>query len=380
MRSARLFGLIYLGEYILHTAHELKTSRKAFKRLKHFFGEKRDDPEAKFPELNALVAEVRNTNGQEAIVLKDIWLVDGVEVRSVGRPTGDDVEHVARGGAIEFSTRTGGGGRGTTYDLLIVDECQHLAEEDLAAIRPVISSGALGNSQVIYLGTPPDPDKGSPKASARHGPGSAATPAPSRRRAWIEYGAPDGPRPDLDDIGLLFACNPALDIRHGNGAHGLDFETVDGERVDLDPDDYARERLGWWGNPEAKSHRGVIDMDQWRSLTVAGDDLPTRGLIVVDVAPDLSHTTVAIATDGPDGKPLGLVDRHEGTGWVIKVDDDGRARGRLPQARQGPRQGPRARADPDSAHVRGRAHQGEDPVQEVDAERRRRQPAWPCSR
>jgi hypothetical protein len=326
-----LFGLVYLGEYILHTAHELKTSRKAFKAMKRFFGEKRDDPDAKFPELNALVAEVRNTNGQEAIVLKDIWLVDGVEVRSVGRPTGDEVEHLARGGAIEFSTRTGGGGRGTTYDLLIIDESQHLAEEDLAAVRPVISSGALGNSQIIYLGTPPDPDKmsagfGEAWTRIRGNAGKV------KAQCWIEYGAPDGPRPDLDDIALLFACNPSLDVRHGNGSPGLDFETVDGERVELDPDDYARERLGWWGNPEAKSHRGVIDMDQWRALTVAGDELPTRGLIVVDVAPDLSWTTVALATDGPDGKPLGLVDRHEGTGWVIRIDPDTeRASGRLPQ-------------------------------------------------
>lgn len=320
-----LFGLIVLGEYILHTAHELKTSRKAFKRLKHFFGEKRDDPDARYPELNALVSEVRNTNGQEAITLKDVWLVDGQEVRSIGRPDGVDVEFVARGGAIEFSTRTGGGGRGTTYDLLIIDEAQHLAEEDLAAVRPVISSGALGNSQIIYLGTPPDPEK----LSAGFGEAFTrirANAGKARALSWIEYGAPDGPRPDLDDTALLYQCNPSLDRKHGNGSHGLDLETVEGERHELDPDDYARERLGWWGNPEAKSHRGVIDMDQWRSLKVAGDQLPSRGLIVVDVAPDLAWATVALATDGPGGKPLGLVDRHEGTSWVVKrikqlVDD-----------------------------------------------------------
>lgn len=327
-----LFGLIFLGEYILHTAHELKTSRKAFKRLKSFFGEKRDDPDAKYPELNDLVAEVRNTNGQEAIVLKDIWRVDGVEVRSVGRPSGLEVEYVARGGLIEFSTRTGGGGRGTTYDLLIIDEAQHLAEEDLAAVRPVISSGALGNSQIIYLGTPPDPDKLSAgfgeafvRIRTRSVPGA-------RSRSWIEYGAPDGPRPDLDDEALLYQCNPSLGRLHGNGSAGLDLETVQGERDEMDDDDYARERLGWWGNPEAKSHRGVIDMSQWRTLLAPGDELPNRGLIVVDVSPDLAWTSVAVATDGPDGKPLGLIDRHEGTNWVAKWDEEKQiTTGRVPQ-------------------------------------------------
>jgi hypothetical protein len=69
-----LFGMVELGEKFLHTAHEVKTARKAFKRLKHFFGDKANDPNAKFPELNALVVEIRSTNGQEAILLHAIVL------------------------------------------------------------------------------------------------------------------------------------------------------------------------------------------------------------------------------------------------------------------------------------------------------------------
>ena len=311
-----LYGLVELGEAILHTSHQIKTSRKAFKRLKEFFGEKRDDPDAKFPELNALVAEVRNTNGQEAIVLKDVWRVDGKLVRSVGRPLlGAVVEHVARGGFIEFATRTSRGGRGTTYDLLVIDEAQHLSEEDLEAIRPVISSAPLGNSQVIYLGTPPDPDKldakiGEAWVRLRKGAGKA------KDLGWIEYGAPDGPMPDIDDLELLYQCNPALEVRHGNGSFGLDLETVQGEKADLTPAGYARERYGWWGNPEAGAHRGVIKMDQWKNLRAAGATIPTRGTVVVDCHPELLFTTVAVGTAGTDGKPLGLVDRHEGTAWV----------------------------------------------------------------
>jgi hypothetical protein len=329
-----LFGLIVLGEAILHTAHLIKTSRTAYKRLLTFFGKKVDDPDAKYPELNALVAEIRATNGQEAIFLKDIWEVDGQIVRSVARPAGMVVRKIARGGFIEFATRTGGGGRGTTYDLLIVDEAQHLSEEDLAAIRPVISSGALGNSQIIYAGTPPNPEKisdGFGEAWTRIRKGANK----SKTLAWIEYGAPDGPMPDLDDQALLYETNPALEVRHGNGNFGLSLETVNGERDELSEADYARERLGWWGNPEAKDHRGVIDMEQWRSLKVAGDELPSRGLIVVDCSPDLEWTTVAVITDGTDSKPLALVDRHEGTSWVIKLKagDDGnvQATGRIPQ-------------------------------------------------
>ena len=66
-----LFGAIGRGERILHTAHEVKTAQKHFRRLKHFFGQKTNDPAAKFPELNALVESIRNVNGQEAIFLKN---------------------------------------------------------------------------------------------------------------------------------------------------------------------------------------------------------------------------------------------------------------------------------------------------------------------
>ena len=61
-----LFGMIALGERILHTAHEVKTARKAFLRLCSFFENERE-----YPELAALVKEIRKTNGQEAIVLRN---------------------------------------------------------------------------------------------------------------------------------------------------------------------------------------------------------------------------------------------------------------------------------------------------------------------
>src|SRR5690606_29952691 len=58
-----LFGIVELGERFLHTAHEVKTARKAFLRLASFF-----DNEKKYPELAGLVKEIRRTNGQEAIL------------------------------------------------------------------------------------------------------------------------------------------------------------------------------------------------------------------------------------------------------------------------------------------------------------------------
>lgn len=115
-----LFGMVGRGEAILHTAHQVKTARKAFKRLLHFFGRQVNDPAAKFPELNALVTEMRHVNGQEAIFL-------------------------ANGGSVEIVARSQGSGRGFTVDVLVMDEAQDLSDDDLEALMPATSSAPLRN-------------------------------------------------------------------------------------------------------------------------------------------------------------------------------------------------------------------------------------------
>lgn len=66
LEIVELFKMVAQGRKILHTAHEVKTARKAFLRLASFF-----ENERKYPELAAMVVEIRRTNGQEAIVLNN---------------------------------------------------------------------------------------------------------------------------------------------------------------------------------------------------------------------------------------------------------------------------------------------------------------------
>lgn len=280
-----LYGMVVLGEAFLHAAHEVKTTRKAFKRLKHFFGDEVNDPKAKYPELNALVAEVRSTNGQEAIFLKDVWEVDGQRVYSTGRPLTAagrpnlDARFVRKGGSIEFVARSRGSGRGFTVDVLVLDEAQHLNDDELEAIRSAVSSAPLGNPQVIYAGTPPDREKGELGVvwlRVRAGAGK------DKRLCWIEYGVPDGPLPDLDDEALLYEVNPALELRHGNGAYGLTMDVVLDEKADLSPEGYARERFGWWGDPQLGAGSSV--MPNWGNLGTRGEPPPITALgVAVDV-------------------------------------------------------------------------------------------------
>ena len=99
-----LFGMVLLGEKILHSAHEVKTAQAHYRRFKQFFGKKANDESADFPELNRLVTNVRNVNGQESITLEN-----GAELRVIARSKSS--------------------GRGFTADVIVFDEAQELTED-----------------------------------------------------------------------------------------------------------------------------------------------------------------------------------------------------------------------------------------------------------
>lgn len=230
-------GMVWLGEKFLHTAHEVKTARKAFKRLQHFFGTKVDDPGANFPNLNKMVTEVRNVNGQEAIFLSN-------------------------GGSVEVVARSKNSGRGFTVDVLIMDEAQEMSDDDLEALMPTTSAAPLGNPQWLFTGTPPGP-RASGEVFTRVR--SEAVDAPSKRLCWHEWSAE--PASNLDDLSIWRATNPALVTGR------LQLEVVAGERARFSDDGFARERLGMWSTVTVA--RAVIAQGAWEARNV-GDGDPTE--------------------------------------------------------------------------------------------------------
>ena len=197
-----LYGMTVEGEKILHTAHEVKTARKAFDRLLSFF-----ENEVEYPELVEAVKTIRKTNGQEAIILTN-------------------------GGSIEFSARSKGAARGFTVDIVVCDEAQELTDEQLEALMPTKASAPLQNSQLILLGTPP-------------GPTTHGEVFPRTRRKALE-GSSAGINllewsvecvGDVTDETRWEATNPALGYR-------LDRSAIEAELDSMSEDGFARERLG----------------------------------------------------------------------------------------------------------------------------------------
>src|SRR5690606_36091362 len=256
-----LHVMINLGMRVLHTAHEVKTARKAFARLKHFFGDKANDPAAKYPELNALVKEVRNANGQEAVVLKN-------------------------GGSVEFAARSKSSGRGFSVDILVMDEAQELEDEALEALLSTISASA--NPLQVMTGTPLGP-KANGEVFTRMREVGVAGGDPTL--CWMEWGC-DGLDVDLDDPENWRQANPALGIR-------LSYEFTQSERHGLSDAGFARERLGMWGGIASNE---VINMVLWSELamdtTGEFDAIAAVGgafAFGVDVTPDRARASVALA-------------------------------------------------------------------------------------
>ncbi len=278
-----VFGMVGLGEKFLHTAHEVKTAQKHFRRLKHFFGSKANDPAAAYPELNALVTQVRSVNGQEAIFLKN-------------------------GGSVEVVARSKNSSRGFTVDVLVFDEAQELDDDAKEALIPTTSSAPLGNPQWIYTGTPPGP---SAQGEAFTKTRDDALGGKRERVSWIEWSVPEG-EVDITDTALVYATNPQLDRLRPNGTYGLQWDIVKGEMDELTPGGFARERLGQWALPVGASAKRLIPAETWEGTAV--DEAPdgVRSLaITFDF--DGSKQAVAGAVKHDDGIHVELIGAHSGS-------------------------------------------------------------------
>lgn len=277
-----LYGAAILGEKILHTAHEVKTARKAFLRVASFFENERE-----YPELADLVVAIRKTNGQEAIIL-------------------------TTGGSIEFSARSKGAARGFSVDILICDEAQFLNDEQLEALMPTISAAPLGNPQIIMVGTPPDSNLGGEVFNRMRKDGNSGT---DKKLSWHEWSIDDMKSVDISDHQVWANCNPALGIR-------LDISVIEDEFKQMSPDGFARERLSYW--LDAETALKAIDAEEWAECETnepPKDEQITKLVYGVKFSSDGALCALAVAAKHENGVHLEIVEHRsmrEGIGWLVE--------------------------------------------------------------
>lgn len=208
-------GMILYGEWCVYTSHLQKTSTETFMELKSIF---------ESPKLLTRVAEIKSAIGREQIFLKN-------------------------GGRVVFVARTRNGGRGLHGDLLVFDEAQELTSEQQASFLPAIS--ASRNPQTIYLGTPPTPESdGRVFRNIRQ----KALDGKTTDVSWTEFSVDK--IGDVTDRGRWALANPALGRR-------IRESTVASECAQMDPDTFARERLGWWSPVVEDRIDYALDKKAW---------------------------------------------------------------------------------------------------------------------
>lgn len=263
LEARELYGMLINGEKILHTAHQVKTSKKSFRRLSAIFEDKR------YPEIMAMVKNIRRTNGEEAIELLN-------------------------GGSIEYSARSRQAARGFDgISVVVFDEAQELQDDQLEAIMATLSASTTGTRQLIYTGTPPYP--GCPGTVFRRRRTNCIQNT-GPHNAWHEWSveAENVEQINVSDTTLWYMTNPALGIR-------LTEEFTEEELTTMTPDGFARERLGWW-SPLLTENDSAINEADWKAC--CSDQMKPEGKTAYGVkfSPDSTFVTLCgavIPKEGP---------------------------------------------------------------------------------
>lgn len=270
LEARELAGLFLFGEeLILHSAHEFKTAKDAYRRISNLI--------KSTPQLHEQVDKYRYSNEEVGIELKD-------------------------GRRLRFVARSGGSGRGFSADCIILDEAFNLGDDAMSALMPTMS--ARPNPQIWYTS--------SAGVTGKKGHDPAVL-----GRVWARGHAGDDPelaffdwsaQPGDDRLDPLTwaKANPGLGIR-------LTEETIRRELRAMDGPDFDAERLGLGKYPTPTAEgSGSVDMNQWRE---AADPDAARGADVsfgVDLGEDRT-VCIAAAWRRADGA----------TQVMVTVDDQG---------------------------------------------------------
>ena len=220
-------GMLLYNEQVIYTAHLQKTATETFEEMAAFFDSDK---------LKKYVKDIKTALGREQIILRS-------------------------GARIKFLARTRNGGRGQHGDLLIIDEAQELDENQQASFLPAISASL--NPQTIYVGTPPDPSAvGTVFRNIRQ----KALDKEAKKTSWFEFSVKS--IGDVADPERWARTNPALGRR-------MLLSTIEGECDQMDPDTFARERLGWWSPIVTQTVDYAINRDSWNACK--SDDTKPEG-------------------------------------------------------------------------------------------------------
>lgn len=270
LEAKGLHSLFLTGSrLILWSAHEFKTAREGFLRVRALI--------TNCDDLRRRVRAVRVSHGEEGIELLD-------------------------GRRLNFVARSRGSGRGFTGDDVILDEAYALTDEGMSALMPTLS--ARPNPQIWYASSAPLAGSLVLRRICKRG--RAGSPG----LTYFEWCADD--TADSNDPRAWAQANPAL----GVADHGISADSIRRELAAMDENDFRRERLGIVSLDYAAR---VISAASWDRTLDPRSRIEGKRAFAIDVRPDRAATAIGVAGQREDGRlHHELVDYRPGTGWVVE--------------------------------------------------------------
>lgn len=279
-----LLCIIFPGFQVVWTSHHLRTTNKTLMSARGMARRKKVHPH---------ILAVRTSHGEGQVEFRN-------------------------GSIIMFGARSQGFGRGfDKIDAEVFDEAQIL---DTGALEDMVAAAAQSQHEhgalLFFMGTPPRPKDPSEAFEQRR---AKALEGKSKNAIWLEIGA--DPKSDPDDESQYPLMNPSYPKRTPP-------ESLERLRENLqDEDSWNREGRGIW---DATDGKRVIDEDSWKRVADAASMPVERLTLAVDVAPDRSGASVALAGRRADGLwHVELDDQRNGVDWVVPWLVSRAARNRL---------------------------------------------------
>lgn len=238
-------------------------------------------------------------------------------VKHIYRGNGDESIELTDDRRLIFKARTKGGGRGLSGDKVILDEAFALKAMHMGALLPTLS--ARPDPQVLYGSS-----AGLPESAVLRGVRDRGRAGGDARLAYLEWCAP--PPSVVCELGekcthALTAkgcgCDDPENWQRANPAMGgrITVEYIAAERRALPPEEFGRERMGWWDDPFEDAH--PFPADAWRLRVDASAVRPVGPALGLAVTRDRSMAGVMSAGRVDDVSHVDVLDHRAGTGWIV---------------------------------------------------------------
>lgn len=239
-------------------------------------------------------------------------------VKHIYRGNGDEAIKLTSGSRLIFKTRTRGGGRGLSGSKVVLDEAFALQPMHMGALLPTLS--AQPDPQVVYGSS-----AGLTDSEVLRGVRDRGRAGEEPRLAYFEWCAP--PPSEACDSGE--SCSHALGAegcgcdkpelwQRANPAMGrrITADYIAAERRALPPEEFGRERMGWWDDPTGGD--SPIPQDQWKDLVDTESPRPEYPALALDVTPEQDMATIASAGRLADGSMhVDVLEHRSGAAWAV---------------------------------------------------------------